>query len=74
MHRSTSQHMPPLVSYQDVRVYEAMLSPGDVLLLPAHWFHHVESIDIRFHSPISNFASSMTLNSICGVTHSGMMV
>lgn len=30
--------------YQQVKAYEAVLSPGEVLYVPPYWFHHVQSI------------------------------
>lgn len=33
--------------FAGVKVYETVLSPGDALILPAHWFHHVDAIDTR---------------------------
>ncbi len=41
--------------FKDVEVLEVILEPGEVILLPVAWWHHVESLDIAISMSFTNF-------------------
>ncbi|AFY79881.1 cupin-like domain-containing protein [Oscillatoria acuminata] len=41
--------------FKDVEAIEVILEPGEVILLPVGWWHHVESLDIAISISFTNF-------------------
>jgi ribosomal protein L16 Arg81 hydroxylase len=41
--------------YRDVRPLRVVLQPGDVLFLPAGWWHHVKALDVSIRVSYINF-------------------
>jgi len=43
---SSSDYLTKYPQLKSLPAYEALLGPGDVLVFPAFWFHHVTSLDL----------------------------